>query len=67
MTRVETIKIEKSSAVTSLRKEQAHEQAKSPQERDQDLERALKDTFPASDPVSVTNPTTSGEPTKKAG
>ena len=55
-----------SPAVKSLRKEQAREKAKSPEERDQELVRGLKDTFPASDPVSATNTTTSGEPSKKA-
>ncbi len=63
MTTAEMKKIEKSPAVKSLRKEQAQQARKrTSKDQDEDLERGLKDSFPASDPVSVTNTTTSGEP-----
>lgn len=58
-----------SPAVESLRKEQdvqKHEDKLTPEEK---LERGLEDSFPASDPVSITSTTTSGEPdtAKKSG
>lgn len=46
-------------AARSLRKEQAR---KTP---DDELEEGLEDTFPASDPVSVTSTTTTGAPKKR--
>jgi len=54
-------------AKESLRKEQ-REQRKAEREhgRDADLNRALKDTFPASDPVAVETPTKTGGKNKKA-
>lgn len=52
---------EKSPAVQSLRKEQARQIA-TKDDPEAELEEGLKDSFPASDPVSVTNTTTSGEP-----
>jgi hypothetical protein len=57
---------EKSPAVKSLRKEQDKQAARTPADKEAELERGLKDSFPASDPVSVTNTTTSGEPDKDA-
>lgn len=55
-----------SPAVESLRKEQKS-QAKAERELtpDQKLERALKDTFPASDPVAEQVPITPGSPEEK--
>lgn len=55
-----------SPAVESLRKEQKS-QAKVEREltADQKLERALKDTFPASDPVAEQVPITPGTPEDK--
>ena len=50
---------EKSPAVRSLEDE---ERKKADQE--EDLERGLEDSFPASDPVSVTEPTVAGRPDK---
>lgn len=48
-----------SPAVESLKQEQAHTtRAK----KDGELDDSLEDTFPASDPVSMTNPTTPGAP-----
>jgi hypothetical protein len=55
---------EKSAAVRSLRKEQGKQAARTPADKEAELERGLKDSFPASDPVSATNTTTSGEPDK---
>jgi len=57
---------EKSPAVKSLRKEQEEQKAQSPRDKEAELIRGLKDSFPASDPVSVTSTTTSGEPDKGA-
>jgi hypothetical protein len=57
---------EKSPAVKSLRKEQDKQRAQSPKDKEAELVRGLKDSFPASDPVSVTNTTTTGEPDKDA-
>lgn len=63
MTTAEMKKIEKSPAVKSLRKEQAQQARKrAAKGGGDDLERGLKDSFPASDPVSATSTTTSGEP-----
>jgi hypothetical protein len=50
----------KSSAVRSLEKEE-REQAK----RGDNLEEGLEDTFPASDPVSATEPSVPGRPPRK--
>jgi len=52
-----------SPAVRSLRKEQKKQSALTPE---QELEKGLKDTFPASDPVSPTSGTTAGKPGRKA-
>ncbi len=43
-----------SPAVKSLKQEQAKQAQTSPEEQ---LERGLKESFPASDPVSITSPT----------
>ncbi|WP_312796830.1 hypothetical protein [Tianweitania sp.] len=48
-----------SPAVKSLQKEQAD---KARDKKDGKLEDSLEDTFPASDPVSMTNPTKPGAP-----
>lgn len=53
-----------SPAVRSLRKEQKQQSALTPE---QELEKGLKDTFPASDPVSPTSTVTAGKPAKRAG
>ncbi|MGO4405698.1 hypothetical protein AB4Z10_15725 [Bosea sp. RAF48] len=52
---------DQSPAVESLRREQkSQEQAERELTSDQKLERALKDTFPASDPVAQQVPITPG-------
>lgn len=48
-----------SPAVESLQKEQAD---KARAKKNGELEDSLEDTFPASDPVSITNPITPGAP-----
>ncbi|MGN6584118.1 MAG: hypothetical protein ACTHJV_10480 [Rhizobiaceae bacterium] len=50
----------KSPAARSLEREQ-----RSQRNKDEELDRGLKDTFPASDPVSPTGSTTSGAPREK--
>lgn len=56
---------EKSPAVKSLRKEQAAQKFSAGTTAEDKLQEGLEDTFPASDPVAVTAPTTkSGEPAK---
>lgn len=62
----QTLKRPESPAVKSLRKEKTKQKAQTPADKEAELERGLKDSFPASDPVSVTNTTTSGEPGKDA-
>jgi hypothetical protein len=52
-------KAPKTAAVRSLEKQQRHQTAPTPEE---ELEAGLEGTFPASDPVSVTQPTTPGKP-----
>ena len=42
--------------------EQDHARDLTEKEKDEELEKGLKDTFPASDPVSVTQKVTSGRP-----
>lgn len=61
------MKNEKNPAVESLRQEQK-EQRKEDREAtaDQKLEKALKDTFPASDPVAEQAPTTPGAAEKRS-
>lgn len=49
----------KSSAVRSLEKEERKKAR-----HEEDLDEGLEDTFPASDPVSVTEPTVAGRPAK---
>jgi hypothetical protein len=49
----------KSPAVRSLEKEERRKAG-----REDELEEGLEDTFPASDPVSVTEPTIPGRPGK---
>jgi hypothetical protein len=49
----------KSPAVRSLEKEERKKA-----EHEDELEEGLEDTFPASDPVSVTEPTVAGRPGK---
>ncbi|MGB3501355.1 MAG: hypothetical protein WBA44_07015 [Mesorhizobium sp.] len=57
-----------SPAVRSLKKEQNKQAHQTPKEKEEELVRGLKDSFPASDPVAVTSPTTAGEaPDKKKG
>lgn len=51
-----------SPAVLSLRKEQKTQSALTPE---QELEKGLKGTFPASDPISPTSSVTAGKPQKK--
>jgi hypothetical protein len=53
-----------SPAVRSLRREQKNQTALTPE---QELEKGLKDTFPASDPVAPTSTVTAGKPRKKTG
>lgn len=55
-----------SPAVRSLRKERAKQIRKVRTTGDDELDRGLKDSFPASDPPSATNTTTAGEAGKKA-
>ena len=52
----------KSPAVRSLEREEKRKP--SPED---ELEEGLEDTFPASDPVSVTEPTVPGAPKRKPG
>jgi hypothetical protein len=67
MANAQTLKhAEKSPAVKSLLKEQDRQAAQTPADKEAELERGLKDSFPASDPVSVTSTTTPGEPDKHA-
>ena len=54
-----------SPAVKSLRKEQAKGRGKTSDEREQELNEGLRDTFPASDPVSPTNTSIPGKPPRK--
>ena len=56
---------EQSPAVKSLRQEQAAHRRKSPEELEEELEEGLRDTFPASDPVSPTSSAIPGQPKKK--
>ncbi|MEO4000065.1 hypothetical protein [Mesorhizobium sp. CAU 1732] len=51
--------VKETPAARSLRKEQAHKTS------GDELEEGLEDTFPASDPVSVTSTTTTGAPKKR--
>jgi hypothetical protein len=53
-----------SPAVRSLVREQVREALKSPREKKDDLDEALEETFPASDPVSPSSPTIPGHPDK---
>jgi len=53
----------KSAAVRSLEREQAEADRKGDL-AEEELEEGLEDSFPASDPVSVTSPTVSGGPEK---
>lgn len=50
-----------SAAVRSLKREKAH-----PEKQESELQEALEDTFPASDPVSPASNLTSGAP-KRSG
>jgi hypothetical protein len=52
----------KSPAVRSLEQERRDDALK-----EEELEEGLEDTFPASDPVSVTQPTIPGKPAGKGG
>ena len=54
-----------SPAVKSLRKQRETEARKSPEELEEELDEGLRDTFPASDPVSPTGTTIPGKPKKK--
>ena len=53
----------KSPAVKSLEREK-RKQKKDADEREEELEEGLEDTFPASDPVSVTSSSIPGAPKK---
>jgi len=57
----------KSPAVRSLEREQraAHEPANAKEEADDELEEALEDTFPASDPISAISTSIPGKPKRK--
>ena len=56
----------KSPAVKSLEREQSRQAHLSPkQEQEEELEEALEDTFPASDPISVISTSIPGKPKKK--
>lgn len=61
------IRFKKSPAVESLEREQksATKKVSAKQELDNELEEALEDTFPASDPVAVISTTTAGKPRKR--
>lgn len=52
--------VKKSPAVCSLEKEERRRPR-----REEELDEGLEDTFPASDPVSVTEPTVPGRPAGK--
>jgi hypothetical protein len=54
----------KSPAVKSLEREKRKQDQKSDL-REEELEEGLEDTFPASDPVSITSSTHTGGPKKK--
>jgi hypothetical protein len=54
----------KSPAVRSLQKEK-REKRKAVDAEEQQLDEGLEETFPASDPVSITTTVTAGEPKKK--
>ena len=54
----------KSPAVKSLEREK-RKQKQGADKREEELEEGLEDTFPASDPVSVTSSSISGGPKKK--
>jgi hypothetical protein len=54
----------KSPAVKSLEREQ-RKQSQDADKREEELEEGLEDTFPASDPVSVTSSSIPGGPKKK--
>ena len=54
----------KSPAVKSLEREKS-KQKQSVDLREEELEEGLEDTFPASDPVSITSSTHSGGPKKR--
>lgn len=65
MTTAEMKKTDTSPAVKSLRKEQAEQRRDDKLSAEEKLERGLKDSFPASDPIAVASATTkSGEPDK---
>jgi hypothetical protein len=65
MTTTEMKKTDTSPAVKSLRKEQEAQRRDDKMSAEEKLERGLKDSFPASDPVAVASPTIkSGEPDK---
>lgn len=59
-------KSRKSAAVESLEREQRDQEHLSPKdELDEELEEALEDTFPASDPISLISSSIPGKPKKK--
>ena len=65
MTTAEMKKTDTSPAVKSLRKEQEAQRRDDKLSAEEKLERGLKDSFPASDPIAVASPTIkSGEPDK---
>lgn len=54
----------KSPAVKSLEREKRGQEASSTDEREEELEEGLEDSFPASDPVSIISTTVPGGPRK---
>ncbi len=58
-------KAKKSPAVRSLEREQRKKEREN-KTAEEELEEGLEDTFPASDPVSVTSTSISGGPKKKS-
>jgi hypothetical protein len=56
--------VKKSLAVKSLEREK-RKQKQGADKREEELEEGLEDTFPASDPVSVTSSSISGGPKKQ--
>ncbi|MEN5083480.1 hypothetical protein ABE438_13440 [Bosea sp. TWI1241] len=56
-----------SPAVKSLRKEQQAQKQAGAKSADKELDKALADSFPASDPVAPATPTKAGAPKERRG
>jgi hypothetical protein len=54
-------------ARSNVAKDGRKQKSKSKEELDEELDRGLKESFPGSDPVSVTQPAPSKPPKDKAG